>query len=231
MKLNNENSQLNNSEKWTRVITKNNQKKNTFTYCKDINKNHKKILCQNITNNGECCYGDKCDYAHKLEDQNLDKHRKNAYSLLISENDLSEIDLTKNSELYKTLLELTRSCEECIKKKCTGGYNCKYGACLQKYQICINDLQYGNCQNKNNCAIHLSKRGLKPYFQPAKQTIISESINNIESEKIIGTLLSQDFFKKLNIETEDDDFNIDIDLNIESSDDDEINECKLSIFS
>src|SRR3989344_5594148 len=47
-------------------------------------------------------------------------------------------------------------------KKYTGGLNCRYGACLQQYVICEQDLKYGNCKLEHDL-IHLTKRGLKPY--------------------------------------------------------------------
>jgi hypothetical protein len=71
----------------------------------------------------------------------------------------------------KDLLTYTKLCDNCINKKCTGGYNCKYGSCLQKYLICYDDLNYNHCTDKNCEKIHLSKRNLKPILNKIYYTI------------------------------------------------------------
>lgn len=159
----------------------------------DNNFNHKKILCNNIVIKGFCSYGNKCSYAHTLDEQNLDISRKNAYDIIKNDSDLSHIDLKTNYLLYKTLLSLTKTCAQCIKGKCKGGYNCKFGVCLKKYQLCEDDLNYGNCNN--NCGlIHLTKRKLIPFYnQPKKQLDLK------------GISLSSDFFSKLTNQYDDTD--------------------------
>jgi hypothetical protein len=131
----------------------------------DDNENLKKILCHNIIYNGECKYGDKCLYAHNLNDQNINTRRKIAYDIIKSEDDLSNINLKLNNDLYRTLLELTRYCKNCNNNLCIGGYNCKSGAYDIKYCVCINDLNYGDCNNPKCNLLHLTKRGLIPYYQ------------------------------------------------------------------
>ena len=130
------------------------------------NKNLKKILCLNILHHGICNYGDKCLYAHSLDEQNVGGLRKQVYDILNGSGSLKDIDLhlPRNFGLYKTLMELTKVCFICVNGKCTGGYNCKYGAVSEQYHICIMDLNYGTCQN--DCPlVHLTKRGMKPYFE------------------------------------------------------------------
>ena len=190
------------------------------------NKNLKKILCHNIITSGSCGYGNKCLYAHDLSEQNMDTVRKKAYEILLSKGDLSNIDLQKDFGLYRALLGLTKICEQCDKNKCTGGYNCKFGACSKKYHICIRDLNYGDCMHNCGC-IHLSDRGLKHFF-----TTFVKSVNNNVVENISGgTLLSSDFFKNLNDNYQkncDDDILSDI---TDDSDSENLSdECNQSIF-
>lgn len=124
--------------------------------------NHKKILCKNMIFNNECKYETKCLYAHSLDEQNVNYLRKSAYDVIKSKHDLSYINLQDEPELYKVLVQLSIYCHNCVNKKCTGGYNCKYGACKYEYVICLSDLNFNNCTDKYCNKVHLSKRGLKP---------------------------------------------------------------------
>lgn len=186
------------------------------------NKNLKKILCKNIITSGSCGYDSKCLYAHKLEEQNMDDERKQAYDVLMDTNDLSGIDLQKNHSLYRSLLSLTSLCEQCNKNQCTGGYNCKFGACMKKYHICQRDLNHGDC-NSNCGKIHLTSRNLKSFYP--------SSIRQY-SAPIQGTLLSSEFFRKLGgTNTENDDLDDFSDVSDGSSDLDSTDGCNQSIFT
>jgi hypothetical protein len=107
--------------------------------------------------------------------------------ILESNNDLSQINLNSyiNKILMKELITFTKLCNNCVLQKCTGGYNCKYGACLTKYHICYDDLNYNNCNDINCQKIHLTKRNLKPiynkiyYYMNNKTKIL---INNLNDE-------------------------------------------------
>jgi Zinc finger C-x8-C-x5-C-x3-H type (and similar) len=184
----------------------------------DINENlaneknsFKKILCYNIIYNGSCKYGDKCLYAHSLEDQNINKNRKEVYDILKSNDDLSYINLRENYELYKTMIEMTKYCKNCNNNLCKGGYNCKSGVYDKKYCICINDLNYGFCHNYNCNFMHLSKRGLKPYYDEKNKKKINNNPLDINflSKKTIDLLLydnqkinaGNDIQLNLNVET------------------------------
>ena len=215
------------NDSW-RVVSKNNKhhdgsKNQSFQDLKKKNtknKNHKKILCRNMITKGVCDYGTNCLYAHKLEEQNVNYDRKCVYDIILSTADLSNIDLQKDHELYKALLGLTILCDQCEKGKCTGGYNCKHGACMKKYQICQKDLTSGDCTDKCD-KIHLTQRNLLPFCYNLKQ-----------NKNIHGMLLSPDFFKKLEIQNNnetiiDDDLS---DMSESSSDNDSDNECNQSIF-
>jgi hypothetical protein len=182
--------------------------------------NKKTMLCQNIINSGKCSYGIKCKFAHNLKDQIIEK-RQEVYDILNSNEDLSYIDLQKNTNLYRLFLELTKLCNDCNDNKCVGGYNCKQGACNKKYVICYKNLHSNNCDNDKCKNIHLTTRGLKPYRES------HEFHNNMKS-----TILTPDFF---NI-TNKDNINIDNDndSDLSSIHSTKINtiydECKQSIF-
>jgi|SRR3989338_1203899 len=135
------------------------------TYC---NENLKKMLCQNIIYYNKCVYGDKCLFAHSLDEQQVNDIRKNIYNIIDQKKDLTNFDIRENYVTYKSMLELTKLCKNCADKKCIGGYNCKSGACLKKYCICCFDLNSGYCKIANCDNIHLTKQGLKPYYNKKK---------------------------------------------------------------
>lgn len=124
--------------------------------------NLKKILCKNIIINKFCKYDNKCLYAHSLEEQNINCSRKYAYDIIKSTNDLSDIDLNEDINLYTSLVQLSVYCHNCVNNTCTGGYNCKYGACKYEYIVCLTDLNFNNCTDTTCKKIHLSKRNLRP---------------------------------------------------------------------
>jgi hypothetical protein len=132
-------------------------------YNKKDNKNFKKMLCENMVNTGICNYNNRCNYAHNINEQIIDTFKKDAYEIIQSVNIKYDIDLQKNLILYKSFLSLTKMCENCAKGKCTGGLNCKFGACSKIYKICFNDLNYGNCII--NCdLVHITKKGINPFY-------------------------------------------------------------------
>lgn len=129
---------------------------------KNNNDNYKKILCKNINCYGNCVYNNKCLYAHSLDEQHVEPVRSIVYNMIKKNNDLSNIDLSKSRQIYNALLSLTRVCQRCAEHNCTGGYNCKHGACDSAYVICHTDLNKGTC-NGSCGKIHLTKKGLVPY--------------------------------------------------------------------
>lgn len=166
-------------------------------------KNRKKILCNNVLYNGFCNYGSKCMYAHSLEDQIVDTLRKYAYDLLKSTQNLANIDLVKDAELYRTLITLTRLCDRCAMRQCPGGYNCKNGAISKSYVVCYDDLEIGNCDNPTCPNVHLTKRGLIPYrvreniyhsYSPQEK---DTHITNLKKIVPTGTIVNQEFIKKI----------------------------------
>ena len=129
-----------------------------------------RMLCFNILNNNECSYQNRCRYAHFLEEQQLDDEKKRVIDMIKSETSLHDVNLTGPDPLYKNLVNLTKLCNGCRDKTCTGGYNCRFGACHKDIQICYNDLQKGDCKNKTRglrCenGIHLTLRNLVPYVR------------------------------------------------------------------
>jgi len=124
--------------------------------------NYKKILCKNIIIPIECFYGNKCLYAHSLSEQKMDNIRKIAYDMITKDSDLSDINIAINKKIYRTLTILSKICDRCRDNTCTGGFNCKHGACRQQYVVCFKDMTNGTCLgNCNN--IHLTSKGLVPY--------------------------------------------------------------------
>ena len=172
----NSSNNTNDINNWTVVLKKKENKKNIK---KNLNENYvnidnvlnnnykqnnqKKILCKNIIYNNSCKYKDKCLYAHSLAEQKLEKIRDKAYKLIKGEISGENINIFLEKDLYRTLLTLCDLCDKCNNNKCTGGYNCKHGACSKKFIICGIDLYNGKCDGKCN-KIHLSKNGLQPYF-------------------------------------------------------------------
>jgi len=211
---------ISNDNKIYKIVKHNVVSITSNTTKKKQDKNLKRILCRNMIKNGTCEYGSKCKYAHSLSEQIIDVSRKQAWNIIFSSDDLSDIDLQKNYSLYQTLNELTNTCQQCNSHDCIGGYNCDHGTFDKKYQICKHDLNYGNCKN-TKCGIHLTDRGLKPWFN--KQC---ELDNNLY--KIKGTLLSENFFT--NVSVNDDETLSNFTNSVDENDDYE-NDCDKSIFS
>jgi hypothetical protein len=125
--------------------------------------NVKKLLCINILNKQKCNYGNKCMYAHTLSEQKIEPLRHKVYTIIKCADDLSNMDLISDINLYHTMLQMTRVCSACSKGICSGGYNCRYGTVNIKYKICYEDLVHGNCKKPNCQSVHLTERGLIPY--------------------------------------------------------------------
>lgn len=129
----------------------------------EISQNKKRVLCYSYVTQGECPYGIKCVYAHSIKEQNIDPLRKKVYDILDNNVPLNDIDFVHDNDLYKTFLQLTRTCYGCENNTCVGGYNCKKGAIDLRHTICYDDLYSGECQYGNTCdKIHLTKRRLVP---------------------------------------------------------------------
>ncbi len=226
---NNDNISIGTMSVNTYKVTKNNNMQNSFLngLKKKVDKNIKRMLCKNIIKGGECGYGNKCKYAHTMSEQLIDSNRKQAWDILLSDDNLENINLQQNYQLYQILEEFTKSCKQCCNNECIGGYNCDHGVFDKKYQICQQDLNYGMCKNEMCELVHLTKRGLKPWYTK-KQTIPQ----NLNFQKIKGTLLSEQFFINSlhNTNTEDNE----ILSNFSDSSDEEEDyedECNQSIFS
>jgi hypothetical protein len=141
--------------------------------------NYKKLLCYNIVNYNECLYKSKCMFAHNINEQKKEVIREYIYDIINVIDDISVIDIYDDKNLFNELLIYTKECKNCINKKCPGGYNCKFGACLRDLRICYNDLLYGKCFNClkedkslegktiKRCinGIHLTEKKLIPYQQ------------------------------------------------------------------
>ena len=74
-------------------------------YTKTINiksENIKKMLCKNMIQNGSCHYGKECMYAHSLDEQNVIPLRKKVYDILKNNDDLSQINLHDDIDIYNS---------------------------------------------------------------------------------------------------------------------------------
>lgn len=163
--------------------------------------NRKTLLCNNIILKNHCEYGSTCKYAHSLDEQVIEKSRRQIYDILSTNSDLSYINFQENVGLYRGLLAMTKLCD---KDKCPGGYNCRHGACRDSnFHICEQDLNYGNCQITNCPRVHLTKRGLKPFWSGYGK-ITNNTHENIPTGEVRGILLSDGFWK-INIQKPHDD--------------------------
>lgn len=128
--------------------------------------NTKKILCYNIITWGKCNYGNKCMYAHSLDEQNIIPIRSKIYDMLKdNKSKLDDLDLIEDNDMYENLCQLTKVCTSCEKHNCSGGYNCRNGSISKDYKICYDNLVYGNCKYSKCNFIHLTDRGLIPYLK------------------------------------------------------------------
>lgn len=127
--------------------------------------NMKRILCYNIISCGSCNYGNKCLYAHSLNDQIVDPIRKKVYAMITGTEALDSVDLINNQKLYDTMILLCKLCALCNRGICPGGYNCRSGAISMQYKICYDDLIKGACQRVNCLSVHLTKKGFVPYLK------------------------------------------------------------------
>lgn len=118
-----------------------------------INKK-KELLCINMQKNNVCQYQNICSYAHSLKEQHITNIRKIIYDIINKKEKLN-IDLLCNHDVLTNLVQMTNICKRCQQKKCSGGYNCKYGVIDDKYLICYENLVISNCIDKNCKKYHI----------------------------------------------------------------------------
>jgi len=100
---------------------------------------------------------------------------------------------------------------------------------MQKYKICLRDLNYGDCNGSCN-SIHLTKRGLKPYKIINCVYYSSPVLNQnpvqiqIPNQILLTEEIADQISKTKNDKNYDGD---DYDINLK---DDELSECETSIF-
>jgi hypothetical protein len=169
----------------------------TFPY-RPTHCNEKRLICFSTINNEKCNYDSSCTYAHSLEEQMIDDEKKYYYQIVLDKNLMNFFSPSdpRTDNIYKSLLSLTRLCEKCTHRKCTGGYNCRNGVCDPTLKICKNDLLTGECSNElfnilvgdpvtdklktdnfNRCDTydgcinghHLTKRKMIPYYKYVHQ--------------------------------------------------------------
>ena len=197
------------------------RKKKQRPVVQDLKRNHnpqshKRVLCFNILNRGNCPYGEKCAYAHHLDEQQTDSIRVQAYDIIRGTQRLDHLDLVANNKLYHTLKQLCSLCPSCAKGYCPGGYNCTYGAYCKQTQLCKRDLMEGGCIGSCD-KVHLTTRGLKPYTiqinrggdkdkgrklrrfarqnKPHFRTYFAKSRRSINRPPVKGVQLSENYFR------------------------------------
>lgn len=223
-----ETSDENFDSKTYKVIKKSFIQSSLSTLKKKPDKNVKRMLCRNVIKGGICGYGTKCKYSHTLSEQVIDLPRKHAWEILLSNNTLENTDLQKNYQLYQSLDELTKSCKQCCNNECIGGYNCDHGVFDKKYQICQQDLDYGMCKNSLCNLVHLTERGLKPWYNKQK---INVPVTSPSTQKIKGTLLSEKFFNNINFINNQDEETLSNFTNSSDEYESYEDECNKSIFT
>ena len=190
---------------------------------KQFNCNEKRLICFSVINHDKCCYGNNCTYAHSLEEQIIDDDKKFIYQIILDKKLMNFFSLTnpKTEDIYKNLLFLSYLCDTCKNKKCTGGLNCRNGACIYSLKLCKNDLLTGECLNKiTNINIdpsvidklkfdnfepcnsyegcinghHLTKRSLLPYYKFVHQKEMTRK-NKYQSVRYIDINSLNKIFK------------------------------------
>ncbi len=214
------------SDLWIKVEKKNKiknkQKNEDFFHEENFNK--KKILCNSFLKNEECQYGVKCLYAHSYEEQKMDKLRKRAYDIIQNEFDLSYLDFSNcnddDQEILKNLQTLTRVCNDCIKKTCAGGVNCKFGTYTPTLQLCYDDMMNGKCLNDECTKVHLTKRGFN--YINKNESKKKKKYNSVYVPK--GVEITDDFFMSDNFKNllNESDINFDEISSVDSSLDESI---------
>ena len=136
------------------VTEYNNHTKREKTYVvmcgpKSVYSNRKKLLCFSVINDEYCKYGNKCTYAHDLDEQLIELDNLYVYQIILDMNLMNFFSLLnpKTEQIYKKLLFYTNVCAKCVAGVCMGGYNCKYGTHDKCLKICKNDLLTGQCIN------------------------------------------------------------------------------------
>ena len=142
-----------------------------------LSKKHR-LICFSSINGKECKYGTDCIYSHSLEDQHIDIDKLFAYQIVLDKKLMEYYSISNSNmiNIYKKIMILTNYCESANYKKCTGGYNCKYGTHNQCLKVCKNDFLMGDCRNK----------------------IIKIDIDNAIYDKIINIDPSDEYFGCIN---------------------------------
>lgn len=159
------------------------------------NNNNKNLLCCHIYNNGECKYGNKCNFAHSIKEQYKDEIFTKIYNLLdmIIEKKCKKGELHMGKNVYNKIKIFTKICtlymqntenklmindEKKIMKQCIGGYNCTYGVHNMKYLICLHDYMFGFCRKSYCNKLHISEYFINYTEYIKRKRTIHNDINN-----------------------------------------------------
>lgn len=148
------------------------------------NTNKKRLLCYSYLNNENCNYSQKCTYAHSLDEQIIDEDKISIYKIIFKSNlnNLSSNYFNNIEDIYKGLIFMSNICHSCKDNNCTGGYNCRNGACNSTIKICKSDLLTGEC-NINKI---YEKEIDKTLISKIKEYDLANNIVENYSDKMIG---------------------------------------------
>ena len=121
--------------------------------------NEKRLICNSVTSDGStlnhrqnfvCSHGPKCSYAHSLEEQRIDEKKLLVYRSILDQTITMSIseDPASYEDIYRGFITASSICEKCYSGECTGGYNCRNGACCHDLLVCNEDLITGRCSNE-----------------------------------------------------------------------------------
>jgi hypothetical protein len=135
--------------------------------------NNRRLLCNSVTSDGNaingrgnfvCYHGPSCTYAHSLEEQQIDEKKLSIYRAILDQDYTSQIvtDPASHTDIYHGFISSSSICERCYAGECTGGYNCRNGACCHDLLICRNDILFNQCKEEVNM-IKLSPKMIKKF--------------------------------------------------------------------
>lgn len=169
-----------------------------------------RLLCCNMLNHSKCNYGNRCLFAHNVDEQRVDNNRMIVYDIIKSKEPLDNIDLSRDDNLYRTMVIFTRVCRNCTLGLCAGGMNCKHGVMEKKYRLCYKDITYGDCSSVHCDAIHLTIRGLIPRNSKERRIDTTSTSHVISVPRVI---LTNDYFNGSDSSDDIDDID-DLDIGI-----------------
>lgn len=108
-----------------------------------VHVNGKKLMCRSMTAHKYCIRMHDCSYAHTLEEQQLDPAKLLTIQLMLNREMIHPVH--QIDRIYQESLSMSRLCDGCHNGDCTGGYNCRNGACHRELLVCCDDIYNQSC--------------------------------------------------------------------------------------